>query len=70
MRPPFFAVDRASDEDGTVADLLLRRIGWAQNKMIERRFPHQVGKAIAKGINNGASCSSFFHPSTPPVGAL
>ncbi|GAA6005341.1 hypothetical protein JCM10207_002944 [Rhodosporidiobolus poonsookiae] len=26
---------------------------WARNKMIERRFPHQVGKEIAKGINNG-----------------
>ncbi|GAA5856386.1 hypothetical protein JCM8547_008719 [Rhodosporidiobolus lusitaniae] len=26
---------------------------WANNKMIERRFPHQVGKAIAKGINSG-----------------
>ncbi|GAA5892165.1 hypothetical protein JCM8208_001460 [Rhodotorula glutinis] len=26
---------------------------WARNKMISRRFPHQVGKSIAKGINNG-----------------
>ncbi|POY70795.1 hypothetical protein BMF94_6207 [Rhodotorula taiwanensis] len=26
---------------------------WARNKMIARRSPHQVGKAIAKGINNG-----------------
>ncbi|GAA5823341.1 hypothetical protein JCM3770_002365 [Rhodotorula araucariae] len=26
---------------------------WARNKMIERRFPHQVGKAISKGINAG-----------------
>ncbi|GAA5971409.1 hypothetical protein JCM11641_008342 [Rhodosporidiobolus odoratus] len=26
---------------------------WAKNKMIERRFPHQVGKEIAKGINKG-----------------
>ncbi|GAA5850810.1 hypothetical protein JCM8547_009095 [Rhodosporidiobolus lusitaniae] len=26
---------------------------WAKNKMISRRFPHQVGKEIAKGINNG-----------------
>ncbi|CDZ97245.1 acetyl-hydrolase [Phaffia rhodozyma] len=26
---------------------------WAQLDMIDRRYPHQVGKAIAKGINNG-----------------
>ncbi|GAA6041712.1 hypothetical protein JCM8097_003095 [Rhodosporidiobolus ruineniae] len=26
---------------------------WARNKMIARRAPHQVGKEIAKGINNG-----------------
>lgn len=26
---------------------------WADLNMIERRSPHQVGKAIAKGINNG-----------------
>ncbi|TGO48586.1 hypothetical protein BCON_0236g00140 [Botryotinia convoluta] len=26
---------------------------WAELNMIERRSPHQVGKAIAKGINNG-----------------
>lgn len=26
---------------------------WARNNMIERRSPHQVGKEIAKGINNG-----------------
>jgi len=26
---------------------------WAELNMIERRAPHQVGKAIAKGINNG-----------------
>ncbi len=26
---------------------------WAALNMIERRAPHQVGKAIAKGINNG-----------------
>ncbi|KAF2771861.1 hypothetical protein EJ03DRAFT_325118 [Teratosphaeria nubilosa] len=26
---------------------------WARNNMIERRAPHQVGKEIAKGINNG-----------------
>ncbi|KAK0249404.1 acetyl-CoA hydrolase [Friedmanniomyces endolithicus] len=26
---------------------------WAKNNMIERRAPHQVGKEIAKGINNG-----------------
>jgi acetyl-CoA hydrolase len=26
---------------------------WARNNMIERRAPHQVGKDIAKGINNG-----------------
>ncbi|KAJ5675134.1 acetyl-CoA hydrolase Ach1 [Penicillium maclennaniae] len=26
---------------------------WAQLNMIERRSPHQVGKEIAKGINNG-----------------
>jgi hypothetical protein len=29
--------------------------------MIERRFPHQVGKEIAKGINKGALlCLSPF----------
>ena len=26
---------------------------WADLNMIERRSPHQVGKSIAKGINNG-----------------
>jgi acetyl-CoA hydrolase len=26
---------------------------WAALNMIERRSPHQVGKEIAKGINNG-----------------
>jgi acetyl-CoA hydrolase len=26
---------------------------WAELNMIERRSPHQVGKQIAKGINNG-----------------
>lgn len=26
---------------------------WARNNMINRRSPHQVGKDIAKGINNG-----------------
>ena len=26
---------------------------WAKLNMIERRAPHQVGKEIAKGINNG-----------------
>lgn len=26
---------------------------WAKLNMIERRSPHQVGKEIAKGINNG-----------------
>lgn len=26
---------------------------WAALNMIERRSPHQVGKSIAKGINNG-----------------
>jgi acyl-CoA hydrolase len=26
---------------------------WAELDMIERRSPHQVGKAIAKGINEG-----------------
>lgn len=26
---------------------------WASLNMIERRSPHQVGKEIAKGINNG-----------------
>lgn len=26
---------------------------WADLNMIERRSPHQVGKAIARGINNG-----------------
>lgn len=31
---------------------------WAELDMIERRSPHQVGKAIAQGINNGKI--SFF----------
>ena len=26
---------------------------WARNNMIERRSPHQVGKEISKGINEG-----------------
>jgi acetyl-CoA hydrolase len=26
---------------------------WARLNMIERRSPHQVGKEIARGINNG-----------------
>lgn len=26
---------------------------WAKLNMVERRSPHQVGKEIAKGINNG-----------------
>lgn len=26
---------------------------WAKLNMIERRSPHQVGKEIARGINNG-----------------
>ncbi|KAJ3501298.1 hypothetical protein NMY22_g18976 [Coprinellus aureogranulatus] len=26
---------------------------WARNDMIARRYPHQVGKEIAKGINSG-----------------
>lgn len=26
---------------------------WARLNMIDRRAPHQVGKEIAKGINNG-----------------
>jgi len=26
---------------------------WAKNDMIDRRYPHQVGKDIAKGINEG-----------------
>ena len=26
---------------------------WASLNMIDRRSPHQVGKEIAKGINNG-----------------
>ncbi|GAA6007979.1 hypothetical protein JCM11491_006563 [Sporobolomyces phaffii] len=26
---------------------------WAKNDMIARRYPHQVGKEIAKGINSG-----------------
>lgn len=26
---------------------------WASLNMIERRSPHQVGKEIAKGLNNG-----------------
>lgn len=27
---------------------------WASLNMIERRSPHQVGKAISKGINDGS----------------
>ncbi|KAI9054174.1 hypothetical protein LZ554_001345 [Drepanopeziza brunnea f. sp. 'monogermtubi'] len=40
---------------------------WAALNMIERRAPHQVGKAIAKGINNGQI--NFFdkHLSMFPV---
>ncbi|KAH8778565.1 hypothetical protein F5883DRAFT_639064 [Diaporthe sp. PMI_573] len=40
---------------------------WASLDMIERRSPHQVGKAIAKGINNGSI--NFFdkHLSMFPV---
>ncbi|KAL2756457.1 hypothetical protein ACRALDRAFT_1063609 [Sodiomyces alcalophilus JCM 7366] len=40
---------------------------WAELDMIERRSPHQVGKAIAKGINEGRI--SFFdkHLSTFPL---
>lgn len=40
---------------------------WAGLDMIERRSPHQVGKAIAKGINNGSI--NFFdkHLSMFPV---
>lgn len=26
---------------------------WARLNMIERRSPHQVGREISKGINNG-----------------
>lgn len=26
---------------------------WARNDVIERRSPHQVGKEIGKGINEG-----------------
>lgn len=40
---------------------------WASLDMIERRSPHQVGKAIAKGINEGRI--NFFdkHLSMFPV---
>ncbi len=40
---------------------------WAELNMIERRSPHQVGKAISKGINNGQI--NFFdkHLSMFPV---
>jgi acyl-CoA hydrolase len=40
---------------------------WAENNMIARRSPHQVGKPIAKGINNGSI--EFFdkHLSTYPL---
>jgi len=40
---------------------------WARLNMIERRSPHQVGKEISKGINNGQI--NFFdkHLSMFPV---
>lgn len=40
---------------------------WARLNMIERRAPHQVGKEISKGINNGQI--NFFdkHLSMFPV---
>ncbi|KAK7751981.1 acetyl-CoA hydrolase [Diatrype stigma] len=40
---------------------------WAELNMIERRSPHQVGKAIAKGINNGQIKFFDKHLSMFPV---
>lgn len=40
---------------------------WAALNMIERRSPHQVGKSIAKGINNGQIKFFDKHLSMFPV---
>ena len=40
---------------------------WASLDMIERRAPHQVGKAIAKGINEGRIKFFDKHLSMFPV---
>ncbi len=40
---------------------------WASLDMIERRSPHQVGKAIAKGINEGRIKFFDKHLSMFPV---
>lgn len=40
---------------------------WARLDMIERRSPHQVGKAIAKGINEGRIKFFDKHLSMFPV---
>ena len=40
---------------------------WAKLNMIERRAPHQVGKEIAKGINNGSIKFFDKHLSMFPV---
>ena len=40
---------------------------WARNDMIERRSPHQVGKEIAKGINEGRIKFFDKHLSMFPV---
>lgn len=40
---------------------------WASLDMIERRTPHQVGKAIAKGINSGKIKFFDKHLSMFPV---
>ena len=40
---------------------------WAALDMIERRAPHQVGKSIAKGINEGRIKFFDKHLSTFPV---
>lgn len=40
---------------------------WAGLDMIERRSPHQVGKAIAKGINEGRIHFFDKHLSMFPV---
>lgn len=43
---------------------------WAKLDMIERRTPHQVGKEIAKGINNGRIKFFDKHLSMFPVDLL
>lgn len=42
-------------------------IRWARLDMIERRSPHQVGKEIAKGINEGRIHFFDKHLSMFPV---